>query len=121
MDSQTEITRLRIYLSSTDKFRHSLLSETIVFAAKRYGLAGATVFKGVMGFGSSSVVHTIKLWEISEKMPVVVEIVDESEKIKYFLSSILPWFNKIATGCMITEEKVNMVFFKKGNKTKNLF
>lgn len=119
MEDQTGLTRLRIYLSSTDKFKHSLLSETIVFAAKRYGIAGATVFKGVMGFGSSSVVHTVKLWEISEKLPVVVEIVDETGKIKYFLEAILPWFNKITTGCMITEEKVNLVLTRKGNKHKN--
>ena len=116
MGNQTEKTRLRIYISSTDKFRHSLLSETIVFAAKRYGMAGATVFKGVMGFGGSNVVHTANLWEISEKMPVVIEIIDETEKTNYFLSSILPWFDKITTGCMITEEKVNMVFFKKGKR-----
>ena len=116
MDSQTEITRLRIYLSSTDRFRHSLLSETIVFAAKRYGMAGATVFKGVMGFGASNVVHTANLWEISEKMPVVIEMLDESDKINNFLSSILPWFDKITTGCMITEDKVNLTFFKKGSK-----
>ncbi|MDY0101503.1 MAG: DUF190 domain-containing protein [Lentimicrobium sp.] len=119
MDSQTEITRLRIYLSSTDKFKHSLLSETIVFAAKRYGLAGATVFKGIMGFGGSSVVHTVKLWEISEKLPVIVEIVDETGKIKYFLEIILPWFNKITTGYLITEEKVNLVVSKKGRKHNN--
>ncbi len=116
MDSQTEITRLRIYISSTDKFKHSLLSETIVFAAKRYGMAGATVFKGVMGFGGSNVVHTSNLWEISEKMPVVIEILDESDKIGNFLSSILPWFDKITTGCLITEERVSLAFFKKGSK-----
>lgn len=116
MDSQTEITRLRIYLSSTDKFRHSLLSETIVFAAKRYGMAGATVFKGVMGFGGSNIVHTANLWEISEKMPMVIEVLDESEKINNFLSSILPWFDKITTGCLITKEKVSLAFLKKGRK-----
>ena len=116
MNSQTEITRLRIYLSSTDKFRHSLLSETIVYAAKRYGMAGATVFKGIMGYGGSNVVHTSSLWEISEKMPVVVEVIDESEKINFFLTVILPWFDKITTGCLITEEKVNLAFFQKGRK-----
>lgn len=48
----------------------------LVFAACRYGLTGATVIKGIMGYGSSSVVHSEKFWELTEKLPVVLEIVD---------------------------------------------
>lgn len=118
MENNPDALRLRIYISNTDKFRHSLLSETLVFAARRYGLAGATVFRGSMGFGSSSVVHSSKLWEITEKVPVVVEIVDEKSKINEFLDAIRPWFNKIPTGCLITAEKVQVVLFKKGVKKK---
>ena len=77
MQTNSDARRLRIYVSSTDKFKHTLLYENLVFAAKRYGLAGATVLKGVMGFGSSSVVRSTRFWEITEKMPVVIEIVDE--------------------------------------------
>ena len=118
MDTNKEIRILRIYVSSTDKFKHGLLYETLVFAAKRYGLSGATVLKGVMGFGSSSVIRSSKFWEITEKLPVVVEIVDEDEKIGNFTKKILPWFDKINTGCLITSEKADIVLFKQGTKRK---
>ncbi len=116
MEINKEARILRIYVSSTDKFKHGLLYETLVFAAKRYGLSGATVLKGVMGFGSSSVVRSTRFWEITEKLPVVVEIVDETEKIELFTKKILPWFDKINTGCLITSEKADVVLFKQGKK-----
>ncbi len=118
MDTNKEIRILRVYLSSTDKFKHGLLYETLVFAAKRYGLAGATVLKGAMGFGSSSVIRSNKFWEITEKLPVVVEIVDEEDKIESFTKKILPWFDKISTGCLITSEKADVVLFKQGTKRR---
>lgn len=114
METTTDARRLRIYISSTDKFKHGLLYETLVFAAKRYGLAGATVVKGTMGFGSSSVIRSTRFWEITEKLPVVVEIVDESIKIERFTQKILPWFDKINTGCLITSEKADIVLYKQG-------
>ena len=118
METNSEAIRLRIYISNTDKFRHTLLSETLVFAAKRYGLAGATVTKGCMGYGSSSVIHSAKFWEITEKLPVIVEMVDETIKIEQFVNIILPWFDKIPTGCLVTAEKVQVVLFKQGMKKK---
>jgi hypothetical protein len=60
MEIKGEAKLLRIFISNTDKFKHAPLYEMVVFAAKRYGLAGATVLKGAMGFGSSSVVHSKK-------------------------------------------------------------
>ena len=120
MENTTDARRLRIYVSSTDKFKHGLLYETLVFAAKRYGLAGATVVKGVMDFGSSSVIRSTRFWEITEKLPVVVEIVDEASKIELFTLKILPWFDKISTGCLITSEKADIVLYKQG-KTKRGF
>ena len=118
MEKGSKASVLRIYLSSTDRFRHSLLSETIVYAARRYQLAGATVFRGYMGFGSSSVIHSQKFWEITEKMPVVIEITDDHTKIDLFLEIILPWFDKIPTGCLITRQELEVVMNKKGNKKK---
>lgn len=116
MENNSEALRLRIYISNTDKFRHTLLSETLVFAAKRYGLAGATVIRGSMGYGSSSVIHSAKFWEITEKLPVVVEILDDTAKIEHFIDQVRPWFDRISTGCLMTTEKVQVVLFKKGNK-----
>lgn len=118
MEIKGEAKLLRIFISNTDKFRHTSLSETIVFAAKRYGLAGATVLKGVMGYGSSSKIHSARFWEITEKLPLVIEIVDEAEKIEKFTEKILPWFEKLPYGCMITVEKANIVLQKQGSKKK---
>jgi uncharacterized protein len=114
MELKGEAKLLRIFLSSTDKFKHQALYEVIVFAAKRYGLTGATVLKGVMGFGASSAVYSPTYWEISEKVPMVVEIVDEADKIESFIDSILPYFENINKGCMITVEKANIILHKKG-------
>ena len=116
MDIQGQAKILRIFISSTDRFKRTPLYEVIVYAAKRYGLTGATVLKGVMGFGSSSVVHSQKFWEVSEKLPIIIEIVDEHKKIEDFTETILPYFEKIRTGCMITVEKADVVLHKKGRK-----
>jgi uncharacterized protein len=94
---------LRIYISSTDRFRYKPLYEVVLFAAKRYGMAGATVIRGFMGYGSSSVIRSQKLWELSEKVPMVIEIVDRAEKIDQFVEIILPYFSKVPkAGLIIT-------------------
>ncbi len=116
MEFNGEAKLLRIFISSTDKFKHSSLYEAIVFAARRNGLAGVTVLRGVMGYGSSSVVSSLKFWEITEKLPIVIEIIDETEKIEKFKARILPWFEKLRYGCVITEEKVNIILLKQGTK-----
>lgn len=106
--------RLRIYVSSTDKFRHNLLYEEIVFAAKKSGIAGATVLKGIMGYGASSEIYTGKLWELSEKMPLVVEIIDSPEKIDSFFDSIKPLFETSGKGHMVTEDETIILVHKAG-------
>jgi len=116
MKTNGEARVLRIFISNTDKFKHTPLYEMVVFAAKRYGLAGATVLKGIMGFGSSNAVRSLKFWEITEKLPVVVEIVDDADKIEEFIKIILPWFENLRYGCMITVEKADIVLYKKGKK-----
>ena len=108
--------RLRIYISSTDKFKHTPLYEVIVFAAKRYGIAGATVLKGIMGFGASSEVYSNKLWEISEKLPLIVEIIDESHKIDSFYKTITPYFDKIGKGHIITVDETTILRHNTGAK-----
>ncbi len=115
---QGEAKLMRIFISSTDKFKHAPLYEVIVYAAKRYGLAGATVLRGVMGFGGSSNVSSMKFWEISEKMPIVIEIVDESVKVEKFFETIKPYFEKIKNGCFVTMEKTSVVIYKTGSKKK---
>ena len=116
MNPDEKAKRLRIYISSTDKFRHTPLYEVIIYAARRYGISGATVFKGIMGYGASSEIHSNKLWEITEKLPVVVEIIDDSDKIDSFFESIRPYFDKIGKGHIITSEVISVILHKTGTR-----
>jgi uncharacterized protein len=116
MEIQGDAKLLRIFVSSTDKFRFTPLYEVVVFAAKRYGLSGATVVKGFMGYGSSSVIRSQKLWELTEKLPIIIEIVDEAAKIDSFVEMILPYFEKLPKGGLIIIEKATVVLHKTGKK-----
>ncbi len=101
--------RLRIYLGERDKDPDGHpLSEAIVLEARRRGLAGATVFKGVSGFGANSRVHTAKILRLSEDLPLVVEIVDEATKI----DELLPWLDHRVQEGLVTVEDVEVVFYR---------
>jgi PII-like signaling protein len=108
--------RLRIYISSTDKLDHSPLYEVIVYSARKHGLTGATVLKGIMGYGASSEIYNNNLWEISEKIPLVIEIIDDPGKIDSFFESIKPLFEKIGKGHIITVDETTILIHKQGNK-----
>jgi PII-like signaling protein len=110
--------RLRIYLSSTDKFGHKPLYELVVFEAKKYGLAGATVLKGVMGYGASSEIYSEKLWELTEKVPLVIELIDEPLKIESFFDSISHYFDQAGKGHIITLDETVILRHKAGNSSK---
>jgi len=107
---------LRIFVSSTDKFEHKPLYEEIVYAAKKFDISGATVIKGVMGYGASSQIYSQKLWEVTEKIPVIIEIVDEDERIEQFISEILPFLENSGKGCMVTIEDALIILSNKGKK-----
>ena len=116
MENSSDALLLRIFISSTDMVNHEIVYETIVFKAKQKGLAGATVFKGILGFGASSVIHSYKFWEVTEKLPVVVEIMDEEQKVKDFYEEIRPLLESMRYGCIVTSEKVDVLFYKPGQK-----
>ena len=79
---------LRIFVGESDKYEGGPLYEWLVIKAKEHGLAGATVLRGLMGFGANSRIHTSKILRLSLDLPIVVEIVDTPEKIKEFLSCV---------------------------------
>lgn len=106
--------RLRIYISSTDKFEHKPLYEVIVYSARSFGITGATVLKGIMGYGASSEIYNNKLWEISEKIPLVVEMIDEPDKIEAYIESVKPFFENIGKGHIITVDETTVIFHKTG-------
>jgi uncharacterized protein len=116
MKSGDKAKRIRIYISSTDKFEHKPLYEVIVYSARSSGITGATVLKGIMGYGASSEIYSNKLWEISEKIPLVVEIIDESHKIDSYIESVKPFFENIGKGHIITVDDTTIIMHKTGNK-----
>jgi hypothetical protein len=116
MNINDNVKILRVYTSSTDKLKHTPLYEMIVFAARRNGMAGATVQKGVMGYGGSSVVHSAKFWETNDKLPVVVEIIDESAKIEAFFEVIRPYLENVRYGCLVTVEDAHVLLYKAGGQ-----
>ena len=96
---------LRVFVGESDKFEGRPLYQAIVEEAKASGLSGATVLRGLMGFGSTSRLHTIKVLRISEDLPMVVEIVDSPEKIEAFL----PLLKRMAGDGLVTIEKVRVI------------
>ncbi len=99
---------LRIYIGESDRHAGMLLYEWIVRTAREQGLAGATVLRGVEGFGARSRVRTAKILELSTDLPIIVEIVDAVDKIEAFLPLI---DDAIADG-MATVERVQIRFYR---------
>ena len=105
---------LRIFIGEADKYQGKLLYEWLVVQAKQRGLAGATVLRGIMGFGANSrKIQTFKLTRLSEDMPVVVEIVDTKDRLDAYLESI---DESIQAG-MVTLEKATVRLYR-GNEKK---
>lgn len=103
---------LRIFIGESDKIGHQYLYESILLAARKNGLAGGTVLKGMMSFGASSRIHVARLIELSEDMPVIIEIVDYTEKIDAFLPVVNDLFEQCGKGGLITVEKVDVMYYK---------
>lgn len=107
---------LRIFIGENDKVDHRPLYEAMLFAARKQGLAGATVLRGIMSFGANSRVHTAKLIDISQDLPIIVEIVDQEEKINSFLSLVNELMDKAACGGLVTVEKAQVLYYKSGKR-----
>ncbi|TMI95387.1 MAG: DUF190 domain-containing protein [Bacteroidetes bacterium] len=112
MELQGRSKLLRIFVGEVDKIGHRLLYEAILLAARERGLAGGTVLKGIMSYGASSRIHVARLIELSEDLPIVVEIVDEEEKIDSFIPVVNELFEKCGRGGLITVEKVEVLYYK---------
>lgn len=109
MQLKREAKLLRIFIGDSDKTSHKPVYEEIVLRAKNAGLAGATVFKGIMGFGGTSRIHTSKILRLSEDLPLIIEIVDENDKIEKFLPQLDSIFEVAACGGLITVEKAEVI------------
>ena len=108
---------LRIFIGELDHDRHQTLFEVIVRKAREEGLAGATVLRGVMGFGAASrVIHTAKILQLSEDLPIVIEIIDTEDKIKAFIPVVDQLFEETGCGGMLTMEKADVIKYTHGKR-----
>ncbi len=105
---------LRIFIGESDRYEGQPLYEWIVHQARQRGLAGATVLRGVEGFGAHSRLHTVHVLRLSEDLPVVIEIVDAAEKIEAFLEVI----DVAITEGLATLERVQVRWYRSGEGRK---
>ena len=101
---------LRIFIGESDRHDGKLLYEWIVLKAREAGLAGATVMRGMMGFGAHSRLHTFKIERLSQDLPVIIEIVDTREKLESFLALV----DKEIEEGMATLEEIKIHFYRSG-------
>ncbi|MBI5746784.1 MAG: DUF190 domain-containing protein [Nitrospirae bacterium] len=103
---------LRVFVGETDSYKGKALYEQIVLKARELNLAGATVIRGIMGFGAHSRIHTAKLLRLSEDLPIVVELVDTEEN----LNKIIPFLDETVDEGLITMEKARVIKYRHGNR-----
>jgi len=99
---------LRIFIGESDIHKGKALYEQIVLKARELNLAGATVVRGIMGFGATSRLHTAKLLRLSEDLPVVVEIVDTEEN----LNKLLPFLDDVVHEGLVTLERARIIKYR---------
>ena len=105
---------MRIFIGENDRYNHKPLCEALVEMFRTQGFAGATVFKGVSGFGAHSVYHTHKLLSLSVDLPIIIEVVDSQEKI----DSVMPLIDEMMGGGMITLEKATVIRYSHDKNKK---
>ena len=110
MTETTEAALLRLFIGESDETEGRPLHEAVLLKARAMGLAGATVFRGAMGYGRSSRLHTMKILRLSEDLPLVIEIVDAPDRIEAFLAEAEPMLAR----CLATLETVRVVRYGQG-------
>jgi PII-like signaling protein len=107
-----ERTLMRIHIGESDKWHGKLLYEAIVELLRKENFSGATVLRGVAGYGSSSVYHTDKLLRMSQDLPIILEVIEFQERIE----QILPRLDEMVEGGLITLEKVRVILYRAASR-----
>ena len=116
MEISGRAVRMRIYVGESDHLGHLPLYEAIVKRAREEGLAGATVLKGVLGYGASDHIRTSKLLDLSGDMPLVVEIVDRPDRIEAFRPVIAELMEECGKGGMVTLCDIEVLHYEPGKR-----
>jgi len=98
--------RIRVYIGERDHYHGQPLYSAIVHAARKAGLAGATVFKGIEGYGSHSVVHAARIVDMSSDLPILIELVDDAQKIEAFM----PALTGMVDAGLVTLERIEVIY-----------
>jgi uncharacterized protein len=107
-----ERTLMRIHIGESDKWQGKPLHQAIVEMLRKDGFYGATVLRGVAGFGGSSILHTDKLLRMSQDLPIILEVIESPEKIE----KILPRLDEMIDGGLVTLEKVRVLLYRAAKK-----
>jgi uncharacterized protein len=99
---------LRIYIGESDRYHRKPLYQAIVEMLREEGLAGATVLRGIEGFGAHSHLHTARILRLSEDLPIIIEVADQAERIE----KILPRLDEMVTEGMVTLERVEILAYR---------
>lgn len=99
---------MRIFIAEGDRYEHRPLYEALVEMLRKEGFAGATVLRGVSGFGAHSVYHSQKLLDLSADLPMIIEAVESEDKI----NAVMPRIDQMMSGGMITMEKVKVIRYR---------
>jgi PII-like signaling protein len=102
---------LRIFIGESDRHANKPLYEQLVLKARELNLAGATVLRGIMGYGAASRIHTAKLLELSTDLPMVIEVVDTEEN----LNRLMPFIDQTVTEGLVTLEKMRVIKYRHNN------
>ena len=103
--------RLTIYVGESDQWQGKPLYHAIVLKARELGLAGATVTRGIEGFGANSRVHTARVLELSSDLPVVIQIVDHADR----LATLLPFLDQVVQEGLVVLEDVEVVMYRRNH------
>ena len=103
---------VRIFIGESDKWHHQPLFHAILERLRKEGFAGATVFQGVAGFGARSVLHTAHLLRLSEDLPIVIEVVDTTERVE----RLIPILDEMVSEGLVTLEKARVLKYAPGRR-----
>jgi PII-like signaling protein len=114
LDISGQAVLLRIFVGESDKLGHLPLYEAIVKRERDAGLAGATVLKGVLGFGATARIRTTKILDLSSDLSMVIEIVDEQARVESFQQTLAEIFQQANCGGLVTLENIRIVHYVAG-------